>query len=77
MKDVKTIGGFINTVPPRIVVDSQRSFVDLSRAIDRVVFGFRHQKYPYDLLIKVSSKAHDSTVNKLFHIEVPLSKCQV
>ena len=70
MKDKKTIGMFINTVPLRIQVDSQRSFVDLSRAIDREWFSvLRHQKYPYDLLIK-EARAHDSTVNKLFHIAI-------
>ncbi|MBN1779742.1 amino acid adenylation domain-containing protein [bacterium] len=48
-----TVGMFVNTVPFRVSVNGQLSFIEWIKDIARQVKGhMRHQKYPYDLLLQ-------------------------
>jgi amino acid adenylation domain-containing protein len=52
-KDKNTTGMFINTLPLRINIDSDTNFKTFSSMVSMECMSlFRHQKYPYDLLLK-------------------------
>ena len=77
IKDKKTIGMFISTVPLRIQINDSQSFTDLSRSIDREWFAvLKHQKYPYDLLVK-DIRERDKTVEKLFDIAISYQNAKI
>ena len=61
-KDKNTVGMFINTLPLRINIDSDTNFKTFSNNVSMECMSlFRHQKYPYDLLLKnIRSKYSNS-----------------
>ena len=77
IKDKKTIGMFISTVPLRIRINDNQSFVDLSRSIDREWFSvLKHQKYPYDLLVN-DIRERDKSVEKLFDMAISYQNAKI
>jgi tyrocidine synthetase III len=70
VREKKTIGMFISTVPLRTRIDGEQSFQEFARTVDSEWFSvLKHQKYPYDLLLKDIRDTHKD-VDKLFDIAV-------
>jgi amino acid adenylation domain-containing protein/thioester reductase-like protein len=67
-KDKNTTGMFINTLPMRINIDSDTNFKTFSNNVSMECMPlFRHQKYPYDLLLK-NIRAKYSNSENLYDI---------
>ncbi|HBP38288.1 MAG TPA: non-ribosomal peptide synthetase [Clostridiales bacterium] len=67
-REKKTIGMFISTVPLRIKIDGELSYVEFSRKVDKEWFSvLKHQKYPYDCLIR-DVREQNKGVDKLFDL---------
>lgn len=58
-KEKSMTGMFISTIPLRIKIDNDISFVEFCKKLSMVQMNaFRHQKYPFDLLIKEFREIH-------------------
>ena len=63
-KDKNTTGMFINTLPLRINIDSDTNFKTFSSMVSMECMSlFRHQKYPYDLLLKEIRAKYNNSEN--------------
>jgi non-ribosomal peptide synthetase component F len=66
--DKNTSGMFINTIPLRININSEDSFMNFSQSILNLCStSYRHQKYPYDRVLKFVREKHNFSEN-LFDI---------
>lgn len=55
-----TVGMFVSTVPLRIKINDEASFTEFSRSILQVCSSsYRHQRYPYELILKKVREKHD------------------
>ena len=71
IKEKKTIGLFVNTLPIKISVDGNVSFADLLKQVSDNQFSmFRHHKYPYSRLLeflrmkyKFSNNLYDTIIS--------------
>jgi len=62
--DKNTAGMFVSTVPLRISVNSNEPFSDLSqKVLDLCVSSYRHQRYPYDHILKYVREKHNIKEN--------------
>jgi amino acid adenylation domain-containing protein len=67
------IGFFINTLPLRMHVDEESTFLELlSRTCDRVTACLEHQMYPIDRLIDELDLRRDVSRNPLYDVTVTL-----
>ena len=67
-KEKHTTGMFISVVPFRVNLNHENSFIDFAKTISRDFFDiFRHQKYPYETLLKDLREKDFSSPN-LFNI---------
>lgn len=71
-KKFKTMMGmFVSTVPIKIHIDPQKTFIDFIAELNNELKNcYRHQKYPYDLLIddlKISEKGFDGLFKIIFN----------
>lgn len=63
-REKDTAGMFISTVPVRINIDENSDFNTLAQQVTREWMSIlRHQKYPYDLLLKDVREKHKTTEN--------------
>ena len=70
VREKRTIGMFISTVPLRIHIDGEQDFVEFSKSVDLEWFGvLKHQKYPYDHLLR-DVREQRKDVDKLFDMAV-------
>lgn len=69
-KEKNTAGMFISTVPVRIRLDDRMNFNDFNSEVSKEWMALlRHQKYPYDVLLKEVREKHRSTDN-LYDISI-------
>ncbi|MFZ5352311.1 MAG: amino acid adenylation domain-containing protein [Bacillota bacterium] len=69
-REKKMAGMFISTVPIRALVDSEEAFDKyVSRISKEWTIQLRHQKYPYDLILKDFRERHMTTDN-LFDVSL-------
>jgi len=62
--DKNTAGMFVSTIPLRINAKSEDSFKNLSQSIQELCLTvYRHQKYPYDRILKYVREKHGFTEN--------------
>jgi len=62
--DKNTAGMFVSTIPLRISVNSNESFSELSqRVLDLCVSSYRHQRYPYEHILKYVREKHNIKEN--------------
>jgi amino acid adenylation domain-containing protein len=55
-----TVGMFVSTVPLRIKVSDETSFTEFSHSILQICSSsYRHQRYPYELILKKVREKHD------------------
>ncbi len=67
-KEKNTIGMFINVVPLRIQIDTQRSFAYFVNSIaENTISSLRHQRYPYKLILEDLRKK-DPSIPNLYNI---------
>ncbi len=63
-KEKNTVGMFISTAPLRIHIDENKDFRTFSQEVSKeCVSLLRHQKYPYDLMLKEIREKHGMTDN--------------
>ena len=63
-KEKHTVGMFISVVPFKITVNSENSFKEFTSKISSDFFNiFRHQKYPYQMLLEDLRKQNSSMPN--------------
>ena len=63
-KEKHTVGMFISVVPFKIILNHEKSFADFSSGISTNFFNiFRHQKYPYQILLEDLRKSHGAVPN--------------
>ena len=68
VKEKRTSGMFINTVPLKVSLDKNMKFNELTSAISTNLFNiFKHQKYPYLSLLE-DLRHKDSTIPNLYNI---------
>ena len=66
--DKQTSGMFVSTIPLRISIPNNSSFIDFSKTIAQNCMSMlRHQKYPYQNILEDIRKV-DSTVPNLYNI---------
>ncbi|MCM1565586.1 MAG: amino acid adenylation domain-containing protein [Dehalobacter sp.] len=69
-REKKTVGMFISTIPLRINIDNDTNFQDFCHKLTRNWMEIlRHQKYPYDEILKHVRK-HNRSIEKLYEIAV-------
>lgn len=62
-KEKNTTGMFINTLPVRIIIDPDINFETFSKNVSIECMSlFRHQKYPYDILLKNIREKYNNSV---------------
>jgi amino acid adenylation domain-containing protein len=67
-QEKKTVGMFISTVPLKISISNDTSFDSFVKNVsDEVLMILRHQRYPYDKLLRETRQRHDLKDN-LFDI---------
>lgn len=77
VREKRTIGMFISTVPLRIQIDGKLDFVTFSQLLDKAWFSvLKHQKYPYDCLIR-DLKEHVQTTDKLFDVALSYQNAKI
>jgi len=63
-KEKHTAGMFVSTVPFKVNLDYNSSFVDFLKVVSKAQMSiFRHQKYPYNMLLEDLNKKYNSTHN--------------
>lgn len=69
----KIIGLFTNTIPIRINYEEHEDFLALLRNVKSVLLdSFKHQEYPFDLLVEKLDLPRDTSRSPLFNINVAL-----
>ncbi|WP_368293312.1 amino acid adenylation domain-containing protein [Dehalobacter sp. TBBPA1] len=69
-REKKTVGMFISTIPLRVNIDNDTNFQDFCHKLTRNWMDIlRHQKYPYDEILKHVRK-HNRSIEKLYEIAV-------
>lgn len=64
IKEKHTVGMFVNTLPMKIHIDADVSFLDLTKQISKEQFAlFRHHKYPYSNILKYVREKHNFSNN--------------
>ena len=59
-----TAGMFVSTIPLRIGINNQDSFLDLSQDVFEICLkSYRHQRYPYDHILKHVREKHNIKEN--------------
>ncbi|MDD2534698.1 MAG: condensation domain-containing protein, partial [Eubacteriales bacterium] len=77
VREKKTIGMFISTVPLRIKVDNQKTFAEFTKSLDQVWFSvLKHQKYPFDCLLRDVRDEHPE-VEKLYEIAISYQNAHI
>ncbi|MFW6029453.1 MAG: amino acid adenylation domain-containing protein [Halanaerobiales bacterium] len=65
-KEKETIGMFVSTVPIRMKIDHKNTFLEICQELAREhKNSFRHQRYPYNLLLSELKKKHKFSYNPL------------
>ncbi|MEA4889062.1 MAG: amino acid adenylation domain-containing protein [Clostridiaceae bacterium] len=77
VREKKTIGMFISTVPIQIRINSEWNFIEFSQIIDKEWFSvLKHQKYPFDCLIKDVRDRYKG-IDKLFDIALSYQNAKI
>ena len=64
IKEKNTIGMFVNTLPMKIHIDNDESFLSLVKQISKDQFSlFRHHKYPYSEILKYVREKYNFSNN--------------
>ncbi|HEU4962803.1 MAG TPA: amino acid adenylation domain-containing protein, partial [Bacilli bacterium] len=68
-RDKSTIGMFVSTMPIRLTVDEQESYVEFADRIKREQKAcYRNQRYPYNLLVNDLREDHGMSADELFDV---------
>ena len=69
----KIIGLFTNTIPLRVNYEEHDNFLTLLRNVKTMLLdSFKHQEYPFDLLVEKLDLPRDTSRSPLFNINVAL-----
>ena len=62
VKEKRTSGMFISTIPFKVDIDKKQPFSEFLKTVAGMQMSiFKHQKYPYDKLLKYIKKKHNLT----------------